>query len=133
MRSVCHVCGVSIAAALCGMTIIFSAPWNASNNPYHSAYIHSVLNVNLTTAVFVSFGDINITSCFFVLIYIRKKLKNRFTPVNTVRRRIYFLSKTLLVSQNFVTSRCTVLFGTSLSGYASLNASRTIAKDFYAK
>jgi hypothetical protein len=38
------------------------------------------------------------------------------------------------VSRNVVTSRCTVvLFATSLSGYALLNASRTAKNDFGAK
>jgi hypothetical protein len=38
------------------------------------------------------------------------------------------------VSRNFITSRCVVvLFGTSLSGHALLNASRTAANDFDAK
>jgi hypothetical protein len=42
--------------------------------------------------------------------------------------------QTLPVSLNFVSSRCiVVLFGTSLSGYALLNASRTAANDFGAK
>jgi hypothetical protein len=42
--------------------------------------------------------------------------------------------QTLPVSRNFVTPRCNaVLLGTSLSGYALLNASRTAANDFYAK
>jgi hypothetical protein len=40
----------------------------------------------------------------------------------------------LPVSINFVTSRCTVvLLGTSLSGYALLNDSRTAANNFDAK
>jgi hypothetical protein len=39
--------------------------------------------------------------------------------------------QTLPVSRNVVTSRCiVVLFGTSLSGYTLLNASRTAANDF---
>jgi hypothetical protein len=38
--------------------------------------------------------------------------------------------QTLPLSQNFVTSQSVVLFGTSLSGYALLNASRTAANDF---
>jgi hypothetical protein len=53
------------------------------------------------------------------------------SPVNTVRRRTCFLSQALPVSHYFVTSRCAVvLFSTSLSGYALLNASRTAANDF---
>jgi hypothetical protein len=42
--------------------------------------------------------------------------------------------QTLSVSRNFVTSRCTVVFvGTSLTGYALLNASRTATNGFDAK
>jgi hypothetical protein len=41
--------------------------------------------------------------------------------------------QTLPVSRNFATSLCIVLFSTSLSGYALLNASRTAANDFDAK
>jgi hypothetical protein len=37
------------------------------------------------------------------------------------------------VSRNFVNSLCIVSFGTSLSGYALLNASRTAANDFDSK
>jgi hypothetical protein len=38
------------------------------------------------------------------------------------------------VSRNFVTSRCVfIIFGTFLSGYALLNASRAAANDFDAK
>jgi hypothetical protein len=56
------------------------------------------------------------------------------SPVNTVRRRTCFLLQTLPVPRNFVTSRCTVvLFGTSLSRCALINASRTAANDFDAK
>jgi hypothetical protein len=44
-----------------------------------------------------------------------------------------FLSQTLPASQNFVTSQCIVLFGTSLSGYALLNASQTAASNFSVK
>jgi hypothetical protein len=51
--------------------------------------------------------------------------------INTVRHRAFFLSQTLHVSRKFVSSRCVVvLFGTSLSEYAFLNASRTGANDF---
>jgi hypothetical protein len=37
------------------------------------------------------------------------------------------------VPRNFVTSRCIVLFGTTASGYALLNASQTITNDLDAK
>jgi hypothetical protein len=42
--------------------------------------------------------------------------------------------QTIPVSRNFIIGRCiVVLFGTSLSGYALLNASRTAANDFDTK
>jgi hypothetical protein len=44
-----------------------------------------------------------------------------------------FLSQTLTMSRNVLTSRCIVLFGIFLSGYAFLNGSRTAANDFDAK
>jgi hypothetical protein len=50
--------------------------------------------------------------------------------VNTVRRQTCFLMQTILAFQNFITSLRTVLFGTSFSGYALMNASRTAANYF---
>jgi hypothetical protein len=54
--------------------------------------------------------------------------------ISTVLSLDKHLSQTLPVSRNLAASRCTVvLFGTSLSGYALLNNSRTAANNFDAK
>jgi hypothetical protein len=53
------------------------------------------------------------------------------SSVITVRGRTCFLSQTLPVPRNVVTSRYIVVH--SLSGYALLKASPTAANDFYAK
>lgn len=65
----------------------------------------------LTATVYVSFGYIKraITSSFFWLLFIRKNFQNSLIPVNTAWRRACFLSQTLHVTQNFVTSWRTAL------------------------
>jgi hypothetical protein len=44
-----------------------------------------------------------------------------------------YLSQTLPVFENFVTSRSIVLFGISFLAYALLNASQGTENDFYVK
>jgi hypothetical protein len=57
-----------------------------------------------------------------------------FSLVSTVRRRTCFLSQTLPVPRNVVTSRCiVVLVGIFVSECAQLNASRTAANNFDAQ
>jgi hypothetical protein len=54
--------------------------------------------------------------------------------ISAVLSRVKHSSQTLRVSQSFLISRCTiVLFGTSFSGYALLNATRADANDVDAK
>jgi hypothetical protein len=54
------------------------------------------------------------------------------SPVNTAQHYMFPITNTY-VTWNSVTSRCIVVFGTSLSGYALLNASQTAVNNFDVK
>jgi hypothetical protein len=90
------------------------------------------LNAAVTTAVFVSFGDVSMTkqtSCFFIV----SSTLLSFSAVNTVQRQTCFLTLTLACRSSVASRFMTDLFGTPLSAYSSLNASGTAVNCFDAK
>jgi hypothetical protein len=85
-------------------------------------------NTTKPLEILYSSSSISLLQLMHCLKSVRPKFQLFCRSMSTCHRQ------TLPVSRNIVTSRCTVvLFGTSISRYALLNASRTAANDFNAK
>jgi hypothetical protein len=96
-----------------------------------TAVISAVLSLDDHLSQIIHFADTILSKISAAIAIVFLQRCGAFSSVNTVRHQTCFLSQTLPVSQRFDTSRCiVVLFGTSLPGYALLNASRTAANDF---